>query len=114
LNGCSKNRLYRNAVPLLVAWNEDTVNNYQLILLENKSFSYSIIKKEGDLSKEEGCRGTFILASDSILLSFDKNKNDLQITDYLVREGSGGYLIQYFKNSSDRIFLRIQRRGHRF
>ena len=50
---------------------------------------------------------------DTVFLKYPKDLRPHAATNYLVREASGSYLIQPFKNGSNRIFLRMQRFGHR-
>ena len=113
MTACSRKKINVHINLVLKAWNEDTINVYQLTLLENKNFAYAIIKKEGDTRRTKGFTGIYKFSSDSILLTYDKNKYSPEITDYLIREASGDYLIQYFKNSTDRMFLRIQKINHK-
>ena len=114
LTACSRKTFNIHPDPVLIAWNEDTVNTYQLTLLENKNFVYAIIKKEGEVRRTKGFGGTYKFSADSILLTYDKSLYSVEITDYLIKETSGDYVIQYFKNSTDRMFLRIQKTNHRF
>lgn len=114
LTACSRKKLNVHPNPILIAWNEDTINSYQITLAENKNFAYAIIKKEGNVRRTKGFTGTYKFSSDSILLIYDRDKFSPENTDYLIRESSGKYLIQYFKNSANRMFLRIQSMNPRF
>lgn len=109
--GCSSKKTTSiHEPPIMVAWNEDTVNSYQLILNQNMNFFYAVVKKEADnLKHPKTYKGTFKLSGDSILLNFNKDFYADELAEYLIKEASGNYLIQYFKNNNNRMFLRIQR-----
>jgi len=97
--------------PLLVAWNEDTVNNYQITLMRNKNFYYSVITKQADsLRHPKSYKGTYHFAEDSVLLHFNSDYGSGELAPYLIKEASGNYLIQYFTDNRSRMFLRIQNR----
>lgn len=97
--------------PLLVAWNEDTVNSYQITLMSNKNFYYSVITKQADsLRYPKNYKGTFKFSQDSVLLHFNMDYGSGELAPYLIKEASGNYLIQYFTNNKSRMFLRIQNR----
>lgn len=110
--GCaSKKAATVHEPPLLVAWNEDTVNSYQVTLMRNKNFYYSVITKQADsLRHPKNYKGTFHFAEDSVLLHFSGEDGSGELAPYLVKEASGNYLIQYFTNNKSRMFLRIQNR----
>lgn len=115
-NKSSLNKKLKNYQNIsLLAWNEDTIHSYQFALTKDKRFLYTIIKKDS-VKSEEFYHGTFLNqpSFDTIFLKYDRNIRPNGVTNYLIREVSGGYLIQPFENNSKRIFLRIQRLGHRF
>lgn len=99
----------------LLAWNEDTVHSYQFALTKDNKFLYTIINN-ANLKSEEFYHGTLSNQSfyDTIFLKYDRDTRPEGLTNYLIREASGGYLIQPFENVAKRFFLRIQRLGHRF
>jgi hypothetical protein len=111
---CSTNKQTTSIhfVPLFVAWNEDTINSYQLTLFPNTNFYYAIAVKEGNLKQVKSFKGTFKFSGDSILLNYDRALYQVETTDYIIKEASGNYLIQYFTNDSERMFLRIQPISH--
>ena len=97
---------------VLLAWNEDTIHDYRFTLTRDKKFAYKIIMR--DTTKvERNYHGTFKNNStyDTIFLTYYNNVRPLKANNYLVKEASGGYLIQSFEDNSKRIFLRIQRFG---
>ena len=95
-------------VPYLVAWNEDTVLTRQISFQSSGRFLYTISHK--DSSRKEVnifYDGTYNNTNDTIFLSFNKASRSHNIKNYLVKEMSGGYLIQYFNDNRERVFLRI-------
>lgn len=94
----------------LIAWNEDTLQRYQIALTKSNEFLYTIIRRDS-VKSEKYYRGTFSYhpSADTIFLKYKKNSQPEGATNFLIREASGGYLIQIFENSAKRIFLRIQR-----
>ena len=111
LIGC---RSTKNAAPsiniddYLIAWNEDTVNCYQVALKKNK-FLYSITTKNGLKDTTIHYKGTLNYLSDTIYMKFTSKQPDA-IAPYLVKEALDNYLIQYFIDGRKRMYLRIQRR----
>ena len=99
----------------LLAWNEDTIHSYQFAMTKDKKFQYTIINKDS-IKTEEYYHGTFSnqQSFDTIFLKYDRDIRPNGVTNYVIREVSGGYLIQPFEKNTKRIFLRIQRLGHRF
>jgi len=115
LIGCLSNRKQNDHPnPFLIAWNEDTINSYQITLLENKTFAYSIVKRESGLKKVRSFVGTYQFSSDSILLNYKTKIKPEELAYYLIREASGSYVIQYFADNTKRMFLRSQKLNHRF
>lgn len=99
----------------LLAWNEDTIHSYQFALTKDHKFRYTILNNEGAKSKEYYF-GTFsnIPTLDTIFLKYNRDIRPKGFASYLIKESSGSYLIQPFENDTKRIFLRLQRLGHRF
>ena|SRR5688572_6661782 len=95
-----------------IAWNEDTVNSYQILLTNEGTFSYTIVRKDGLQKLEEYYKGTLKLANDTLFLSYYKGLRPPGVTNYLIIEASRHYLIQPFINDTKRIFLRSQRFSH--
>lgn len=110
----SKKKINYNDISLL-AWNEDTTHNYQFALTKDNKFRYTILNN-GSVKSEEYYSGTFSNSPsfDTIFLKYDGDVRPKGLTSYLIREASGGYLIQPFDNDTSSIFLRLQRLGHRF
>ncbi len=99
----------------LFAWNEDSIHSYQLALTKDNRFLYTITKMDS-VKKEEYYHGIILNqpSLDTIFLRYDGNIRPHGLTNYLIKEVSGGYLIQAFENDVKRLFLRIQRLGHKF
>lgn len=99
----------------LLAWNEDTIHTYQFALIKGNKFRYTILHR-GRAKNEEYYSGTFSNppSLDTIFLKYDRDIRPKGMTNYLIREVSGEYLIQPFDNDTKRLFLRLQRLGHRF
>ena len=113
-SACSNKMSAKNNRVLLAAWNEDSIMSYKLALLENKTFYYSLTLEKGDLPVTTAFLGTYNYSADSVLLHFDNKWKEVNLTNYLLVEALGSYLIQYFINNNKRMFLRIQKRYHRF
>src|SRR5688500_3731168 len=77
----------------ILAWNEDTVNNFQF-LLTSKGFYYTIIKLDSLKKIEQFFSGSYRITRDTVFLTYKKGRQPAGVTNYLVREGSGNYLIQ--------------------
>ena len=88
-------------------WNEDTVNNYQVVLTKDKKFFYTIKRTDSLKVSEEYYLGTFRDEGDKLYLEY-KDRQPFDLKNYLIKEASGNYLIQYFTNDRKRIFLRSQ------
>ena len=95
-----------------IVWNEDTVHSYQIALSKKKKFLYTIVTKDGLKKSEEYYKGTFKLSKDTFFLTYYKDRQPEGVTNYLIVEVSGNYLIQPFVNTNRRIFLRVQRFRH--
>ena len=72
---------------------------------------YTIIKKDGNRELRDFYHGTYNYALDRFDLIYI-NGSPPGVTNYLIKEASGNYFIQYFTNDKNRMFLRI-RRPHR-
>ena len=99
----------------LLVWNEDTLHSFVFAVTEDKSFYYTIVHNDS-VKVENYYHGTISPSSsfDTLFLNYYKNQKPFGLKDYLVREVSGTYLIQFFDSSSKRIFLRRQKLGHWF
>ena len=92
----------------VIAWNEDSVNSYQLAFTKKGSFYYSIKTKEG----VERYKGAYGEIESEIYLKYTDNVPEGMVP-YLIKEASGNYYIQNFTDGRKRIFLRIQQwRGY--
>ncbi len=95
-----------------VAWNEDTVNSYQILLTKGQKFSYTIVKRHHTQIAEEYYKGTYEFSKDTFFLKYHKGLRPEGVTSYLIREASGYYLIQPFTNGTKRMYLRFQKFYH--
>jgi hypothetical protein len=111
----SKKTVRKTSSLILLAWNENTVHNYQFSLFKNGQFVYTIIEKDSS-QKVKSYYGRCInkSVSDTLFLKYNKNKIAPGFKSYLVEEADGRYLIQQFIDSPKLIFLRLQQLGHRF
>lgn len=115
LSSCSGSKSIKDfSRPCIIAWNEDPLNSYELILSEDKKFHYTISVTENNRKKTGTHTGTYRLSGDSIWLSYRNNRRTVALRSYLTWEISNTYLIQHFENSDKRIFLRKQKTGHWF
>ncbi|HSC53389.1 MAG TPA: hypothetical protein VLC98_07215 [Phnomibacter sp.] len=96
----------------LFAWNEDTSNSVQFALTKDKQFYYTIIKKDSVHAKKEYYHGKFKHSSDTLFLDYNANSFPIGFQNFLIVEASGSYLIQPIEDGK-RLFLRLQRLGHR-
>jgi hypothetical protein len=110
LASCSSKKLTYQDIKL-VAWNEDTVNNYHIVFTKENKFYYTIIHKDNLKETKEHYTGKLSHGTDRIYLLF-KGSRPVDQCIYLVKEASGNYLIQYFTNDKKRIFLRVQQYPH--
>jgi hypothetical protein len=103
--GCSSSRRYLTPMEYDLAWNEDTVNDYRLILTKKGNFTYTI--KEGTKAKTEIYKGTFGGTGNELFLNFNGNKPAV-LNPVVIIEASNNYIIQYFTDGRKRMFLRLQ------
>lgn len=103
------NELISNKGEKIVAWNEDTVNSYQL-LLTSKGFYYTVIKTDSSKENEQYFSGKYRISRDTIVLTYKGGSQPIDAEDYLLIEGSGNYLIQPFEGGKRKMFLQFQRR----
>ena len=110
LASCSSEKLIYKDIKM-VAWNEDTVNNYEIVFTKKNKFFYTIIHKDNLKESKEEYTGKLSPGTDRVYLLFEGSRPaDLCI--YLVKEASGNYWIQYFTNDKKWIFLRVQQHPH--
>jgi len=99
---------------VFTACNEDTVQRYTFCMLKANRFYYTIAQKN-EVGKPEmkGYSGSIseftYNGTTNFHLMFDRNRRPDSLTDFLVVEGSGNYLIQHFTNSQRVVFMRIDR-----
>ena len=90
-----------------IAWNGDNVVSYRIAFLKDRSFIYTIEEPGDDHPKMiTGYHGHISNSNDTLHLLFAGKKRP-PMCDYLVRESTGQYVIQYFKDGRKRMFLRI-------
>jgi len=116
LLGCTSRKPinYYDYSPIIIAVNDDTINCFEFVMMRNNHFSYSI-RKDSSTDKQY-YHGIVSLKqnTDTIYLNYYKNQKPVGLKNYLVREISGLYLIQFFDSSSKRVFLHRQSTGYRF
>ena len=95
----------------MVAWNEDSVNNYHIVFTKEKKFTYTIIHKDNLKETKEHYTGMISPGTDRVYLLFE-GPRPADLCIYLVKVASGHYLIQYFTNDKKRIFLRVRQYPH--
>lgn len=100
---CSSSRPSTNPKDYDIAWNEDTVNNYQIALSKKGSFNYRIETRDTIIHY----KGVYGAVANEIYLKFTGEK-PAGFTPYLIVEASGNYYIQNFTDGRKRILLRIQ------
>ena len=99
---------------IFLGWNEDCLNSYHLIFYSNKSFYYGIkVTDSQGVENKRAYLGKFRFGNDSLYLRFSGRHKPPDLQPYLVFEASGKFLIQTFKNSNDRYFLRLTYNRHR-
>ena len=103
------NELLSSKGESILAWNEDTVNSYQFLLTAER-FYYTIIKIDSSGKIEQYYTGTYKINRDTVFLTYKKGRQPADVTNYLVVEGSGNFLIQPLKTEGRRVFLRFRRR----
>lgn len=109
--GCSSSR----QVPSfnIIAWNEDTANNYQLAFTKKGSFYYAIETKNGAKDTIERYKGAYGEMEDNIYLKYNGKVPDGMVP-WLIKEPSGHFYIQNFTDGRKRVFLRIRSSHFRY
>lgn len=97
--------------PPMLAATEDTVHNYAIAFFQHHRFAYTITygNQQPD-AKREFYDGTWQYRSDTLFLHYHK-KRPPGTADYLVKEITGGWLIQFFTDGRPRTFLRVPSRS---
>lgn len=95
-----------------LAWNEDTVLTWQFNLYRDKGFLYTIHRQDsisGEI-RPYSYRGKVKETADTLFLIYKGRKPSEKLTNFLVKEMSGSYLIQYFTDDPvRRMFLRCKK-----
>jgi hypothetical protein len=96
--------------PPMIAASDDTIHNYAIGIFQHHRFAYTITygNQLPDATREF-YHGTWQYRSDTLFLHYHK-KRPPGMTDYLVKEITGGWLIQFFTDGRPRVFLRVPRR----
>ncbi|MHA4811670.1 hypothetical protein ACX0G9_26475 [Flavitalea flava] len=97
-----------------IAFYEDSVISIQYTTFRHNVFEYAIVHKgiKKKLSPEF-YDGHFRIVGDSIYLDFQKDIRPSYLPEYLIKEMTGQYIIQYFTDGRKRIFLRREMTWHR-
>jgi hypothetical protein len=94
------------AETIAIAWSKDTVHEWRVDrmvdLFKDHTFSYDIFEP----GKTALYSGHYTVSPDTIFLKF--RGVPPAIYPYLIKEMSGGYLIQTFPGQKKRIFLQKQ------
>jgi hypothetical protein len=102
----SSESLYHNIEDF--AWNEDTVMSYQFALRKGSRFTYMISEADANGKITQVTYHGRIRSTDNVmLLLYEGGECPARMTDRLLYEVSGNYLIQDFKDGSPRQFMRI-------
>lgn len=97
----------------LVAATDDTVHNYAVCVAGHHRFYYTITYgNQGPAAKREFYHGDWEYRADTLVLHYHKHR-PAGMTDYLLREVTGEWLIQFFTDGRQRVFLRMPRRPFR-
>lgn len=97
----------------IISSNEDTLKSYQFSYLHNGKFQYMVSQPDSDGSIIRNYYNGFCRTEhDTIFLFYKGGVSPPGVVDYIIKEASGGYLIQNFKGSNKRIFMRIFPRRH--
>ncbi|MBO9564852.1 MAG: hypothetical protein J7621_18900 [Niastella sp.] len=98
-----------------LAWNEDTELTWQFSLYKDDRFLYTINRRENDTGviRSYFYEGKVRNSTDTLYLTYKKDRPTEKITDFMVKEMSGNYLIQHFTDTTKRVFLRCLRRDAR-
>jgi len=110
-NSLAKGRRSYDRRNYTLAWNEDTVNSYQLVLFDNETFSYQIATADSVQNKAFSFSGEYALERDTLILKYRSGSIPEGLSPRLVVEASGNFFIQYFLNDKRRIYMRIRRPG---
>lgn len=95
----------------MIAATDDTVHNYAIAIFRHHRFAYTITygNQQPDAQREY-YHGTWQYRSDTLFLYYQK-ESPPGVADYLVKEITGGWLIQFFTDGRPRAFLRVPRRS---
>jgi hypothetical protein len=106
---------YNKAVPIyepfrpMIAATDDTIHNYAIMVLKNHRFAYTITYgNQLPDAKREFYHGSWKYRTDTLFLRYSK-KTPSGMAGYLVKEVTGGWMIQFFTDGRTRIFLRVPR-----
>lgn len=94
----------------MIAATDDTTLNYAIAIFRHHRFAYTITyENQQPNARREFYGGTWSYRSDTLFLDYHK-KAPPGVADYLVKEFTGGWLIQFFTDGRPRVFLRVPRR----
>jgi len=83
------------------------------MFLKNHRYDYKIsYGNQQQEEKREFYHGSWQYRNDTLFLYYSKNAPS-GMANYLVKEATGGWLIQFFTDGRNRIFLRVPRRSFR-
>jgi hypothetical protein len=90
-----------------VAATDDTVQNYAIALFRDHRFAFTITHANQRPVIREYYHGAWLYRSDTLVLHYHQ-KGPEGMANYLVKEITGGWLIQVFTDGRSRIFLRVR------
>ena len=92
-----------------MAWNEDTIHNYYIVLLRDSTFYYTIEEaRSGKASNVSTWRGLYHYSYDTVYLRFQDNEKP-PMCNYLINV-VGDYFIQ-FLTTGEKMYLRKRQWG---
>jgi len=104
LLSCTSKYAHKNAEVGMVAWNEDTVNPVVFKIHHDYTFEYRI-RSNG---KTHVAKGDTKYTHDTLYLLYKHDDQPTDMSDFLIREATGQYLIQLKSPGRPRIVMRIQ------
>jgi len=111
-NSRASNEIFRKYYnkEQIIAWNEDTIMTCQFEIRSHSNFAYlvSTLDSNGNISQKI-YNGTFKFLDDKIFLRYHHDIKPANVQNFLIREITGGYLIQDFINGRKRMYMRIVR-----
>ena len=90
---------------LSIAWKDDSSVSYQLVLCTENKFGYAIVERTAAGERKKFYCGTYKHNWDTVFLTYNKNRRPPHITEYLIWATPRTYLIQFFQDKPEEMFL---------